>query len=93
MARKNASRRTAPPPGTAENAAWRKKISSGMRRAKARRRSRGLLSFMETAVFYSLPMRFVKNAVKQGKLRAISVGSRSYVRTEDAEAVFGKRVA
>ena len=32
-------------------------------------------------------------AVKQGNLRAISGGSRSYVRTEDAEAVFGTRVA
>jgi hypothetical protein len=93
MARKTASRRTAPPPGTAENAAWRKKISVGMRRAKARRRSRGLLSVMETAVFFSLPLRFVRSAVKQGKLRAVSVGSKCYIRTEDAEAAFGKRVA
>ena len=92
MTRKKPKKRV-PAPGTAEHAAMRKKISTGMSAAKKRRRDRGLWSQMETAVYYALPLRFVRSAVKQGKLRAVSVGSKCYIRTEDAEAAFGKRVA
>ena len=92
MTRKKSKKRV-PAPGTVEHAAMRTKISTGMSAAKKRRRDRGLWSQMETAVYYALPLRFVRNAVKTGQLRAIQVGSRAYIRAEDAEAVFGKRVA
>ncbi len=82
-----------PPPGTPEHAAWRKKISTGRAKAKKRRRDRGRLSLMEVAVFHGLPMRFVKSAIKAGKLRALQIGQRTYVLAEDATAAFGRRVA
>lgn len=95
MARKSSKKPAShlPAPGTPEHAAWRKSISTGMAKAKKRRRSRGLWSQMEVSVHHGLPMRFVRSAIKAGKLRALQIGQRTYVRVEDAEAAFGKRVA
>jgi hypothetical protein len=80
-----------PKPGTPHWAAWRKAISDGMRRAKSRRRAKGLLSLTEVAVLYQLPRLFVVRAADLGELRVIKAGMRRYVRTEEAEKTFGKR--
>jgi hypothetical protein len=62
-----------------------------MRRAKRRRRAKGVLSLTEVAVIHDLPRQFVKRAADLGELRTIKAGMRRYVRSEDAERAFGKR--
>jgi hypothetical protein len=80
-----------PEPGTPEWDAWREAISDGMRRAKSRRRAKGLLTLTEVTVLYDLPKRFVTRAADLGELRVVKAGMRRYVRSEDAEKAFGKR--
>jgi hypothetical protein len=80
-----------PRPGTAEHDAWRRKVSAGMRRAKRRRRAAGLLSLMEVAVGWELPLSFVKRKADDGELEVIRAGHRRYIRSGDALRVFGKR--
>jgi hypothetical protein len=64
-----------------------------MRRAKRRRRAKGLLSIIEVAVMFELPFRFVKRAADEGTLPLLQAGSRRYIRREDAERVFGCKQA
>jgi hypothetical protein len=46
---------------------------------------------MEVAVVWELPFGFIKRKADDGELQVIQAGSRRYVRSEDAEGVFGKR--
>jgi hypothetical protein len=78
-----------PPPGTQEHAAWRAKVSEGMRRAKVRRRKAGLLTLMQIAVKYELPLGFVRRKVDAGELQALKSGRRRYVRSGEAARAFG----
>jgi hypothetical protein len=73
--------------------ARREAIKAGMRRAKRRRRAKGLLSLIEVAVLHDLPRQFVKRAADLGELRTIKSGRRRYVHAEDAERAFGRRRA
>jgi hypothetical protein len=95
MARKllKATVRRCPPVGTPEHEKWRENVAKGMRRAKRRRKTAGLLTLVEIAVRYELPLGFVRRKADARELTAIQAGRRRYFRIEDVEQAFGKTAA
>jgi hypothetical protein len=79
--------------GTPEHGRWRSNISAGMRKAKAQRHKAGVLTFMQTAIKYDLPVSFVKRKADLNEVRVLKAGSRRYIRAAEAERVFGDTAA
>jgi hypothetical protein len=82
--------RRVPLPGTPEYARWRERVAAGMRQANIRRQKAGLLTFVQVAVRYNLPLCFIRRKAGLGELHVIKSGQRAYVRAAEADRVFGE---
>ena len=82
--------RRVPLPGTLEYTRWRERVARGMREGKIRRQQAGLLTFVQVAVRYNLPLTFVRRKAELGELRVLKSGQRTYVRAAEAARVFGE---
>jgi hypothetical protein len=82
--------RRVPQQGTPEYTRWRDRVASGMRQGKIRRQQAGLLTLIQVAVRYNLPVCFVRRKARLEELRVIKSGRRAYIWANEAERVFGE---
>lgn len=77
---------TWPPQGTPEYAQWKRNISTGMVRAKRRRRDNGYLTLAEVAAQVCLPITSITRMANEGQFALIQVGKRRrYIRQAELD--------